>query len=393
MGDKMENLIKNYKQVQEKLKKIVSLGKIKREEPIGYTTFGFPIEHYSLGEGKKHIILEAGIHGCEIITVDFLLQLMEEMSDGKDTQKWNTKEYKFHFFPLMNPEGYIISTSAIQALFPKDADFMTLEKICKNYYIKYRQDDLDSKKVMQEINEIEQEEERMQSLALMRRQLKYYQEIFKEIDYTCIPDEYQELKENIKKIYEENKIPKGSLQIWSSNGNGVDLEENCEENKRYYLTKEEYAKLRYENININQVGPIGCPNKNKKEFELEPENKAIYQFIQELQKQEGTIIYISYHSTGGLIYYRSHCEKQKKQEFNRKLALGYQEKTDYTIMEEEKENCNEVIMRNLVDGHIKIELSPMGGNPIGPYGDIKGNYLPTIQKNIEALKYMLEKIF
>ena len=197
----------------------------------------------------------------------------------------------------------------------------------------------------------------------------------------------------IKKIYEENKIPKGSLQIWSSNGNGVDLEENCEENKRYYLTKEEYAKLRYENININQVGPIGCPNKNKKEFELEPENKAIYQFIQELQKQEGTIIYISYHSTGGLIYYRSHCEKQKKQEFNRKLALDYQEKTDYTMMEEEKENCNEAIMRNLVDGHIKIELSPMGGNPIGPYGDIKGNYLPTIQKNIEALKYILEKIF
>ena len=75
------------------------------------------------------------------------------------------------------------------------------------------------------------------------------------------------------------------------------------------------------------------------------------------------------------------------------MALDYQEKTDYTMMEEEKENCNEAIMRNLVDGHIKIELSPMGGNPIGPYGDIKGNYLPTIQKNIEALKYMLEKIF
>lgn len=131
MGDKMENLIKNYKQVQEKLKKIVSLEKVKKEEPIGYTTFGFPIEHYSLGEGKKHIILEAGVHGCEIITVDFLLQLMEEMSNGKDDKKWNTKEYKFHFFPLMNPEGYIISTSAIQALFPKDADFMTLEKFVK----------------------------------------------------------------------------------------------------------------------------------------------------------------------------------------------------------------------------------------------------------------------
>ena len=39
-----------------------------------------------------------------------------------------------------------------------------------------------------------------------------------------------------------------------------------------------------------------------------------------------------------------------------------------------------------------IELSPMGGNPIGPYGDKKGNYNKTIESNIKAFKSSM-KIF
>ena len=39
-----------------------------------------------------------------------------------------------------------------------------------------------------------------------------------------------------------------------------------------------------------------------------------------------------------------------------------------------------------------IELSPMGGNPIGPYGDKKGNYKKTIESNIKAFKSSM-KVF
>ena len=32
----------------------------------------------------------------------------------------------------------------------------------------------------------------------------------------------------------------------------------------------------------------------------------------------------------------------------------------------------------------------MGGNPIGPYGDIKGNYTNAIKSNLDAIKYTLQ---
>ncbi len=37
-----------------------------------------------------------------------------------------------------------------------------------------------------------------------------------------------------------------------------------------------------------------------------------------------------------------------------------------------------------------IELSPMGGNPIGPYGDINGNYKNVMSSNMYAVKELLE---
>lgn len=37
-----------------------------------------------------------------------------------------------------------------------------------------------------------------------------------------------------------------------------------------------------------------------------------------------------------------------------------------------------------------IELSAMGGNPIGPYGDIKGNYKNVMESNTVAVKQLLE---
>lgn len=39
-----------------------------------------------------------------------------------------------------------------------------------------------------------------------------------------------------------------------------------------------------------------------------------------------------------------------------------------------------------------LELSKMGGNPIAPYGDKKGNYTLTMKANMSAANRMLQTI-
>ena len=56
----MDNKILDYEQVIKKLKSLVNNSTlIKKEEPIGYTTYNLPILHYTVGTGKNHIVLSA----------------------------------------------------------------------------------------------------------------------------------------------------------------------------------------------------------------------------------------------------------------------------------------------------------------------------------------------
>lgn len=393
-GKNMEQLIKDYEQIQEELREIErNCNIVKKREPIGYTQTGLPIVHYTIGEGNNHIVVEAGMHGCEIISVDFVLQLMNEIGKEKSIfSSFDFSKYQIHFLPLINPEGYIIATSAIKKILTKEMNQKEVEKICKSYYIRYRQDDIDSKKVMKEIDEIEDNIQREEAIIHLRKGIKYYQEMFQYIDETCIPDLYKELRDKVKKICENNDIPAGCLQIWSANGNGIDLAQNCKENQQM---EEEYGELRYNNINQGKPGPIGCSSKEKEKFELEKENIALYQFVEEIEKKKENRIcaYFSYHSTGGMIFYRTSEEKESKEEYNEKLAIEYAKETGYSLVEKvRKAECNEIKMRKKVQGHLLIELSQMGGNPISPYGDLENNYYPTIEKNIKAVRKVFNKI-
>lgn len=47
------------------------------------------------------------------------------------------------------------------------------------------------------------------------------------------------------------------------------------------------------------------------------------------------------------------------------------------------------IFRLTFPNDLLIELSGMGGNPIGPYGDIAGNYTNAINSNLDAINYTL----
>ena len=57
-----------------------------------------------------------------------------------------------------------------------------------------------------------------------------------------------------------------------------------------------------------------------------------------------------------------------------------------------KRTCTNDSFRIMYPVDLLIELSPMGGNPIGPYGDKDGNYRRTMESNIKAFKSSM-KVF
>lgn len=51
-----------------------------KQQDLGKSRCGFPIEHYTIGNGPKHIVYMGGAHGNEIISVDFVTQLMNNIA-------------------------------------------------------------------------------------------------------------------------------------------------------------------------------------------------------------------------------------------------------------------------------------------------------------------------
>ena len=98
------------------------------------------------------------------------------MSDiNNNPQNWNSilKEFRLHLIPMLNPEGYLISSYAIRKLIPREMSQEEAEKIAKKYYIAYKNDDINEN--------IEKEHLKM----------------FENIDYTCIPNEYENIKNEL----------------------------------------------------------------------------------------------------------------------------------------------------------------------------------------------------
>jgi len=411
----MENKILDYDQVLKKLKEIESKSiLIKKENPIGYTTYNLPILHYTVGSGKNHIVLAGSQHGCEIITTDFLLKVMEKISErDKRFGFLRNNAYTLHFLPMLNPEGYLISTSAIRKLLPRDIPDDEAQEIYKDYLAQYRQDDGDCR-------------------LKLNTKIKRHQQYFGHIDPDLIlRNRFWNVQRSLIKLYKENGIPEGTLAIWHSNGNGIDLNQNMPYNPKIQAMKEGrklFSLFRYDNIETTKPGPIGCPMRGE-EFKYEPENEALLRFLFSLKNDKNINLcaFLNYHSTGGLIYHKpcfdlrdsgideqnlfgedlgidtSKDEMQGNQRvavmehlnleaiYNRKISQLYSSKTSYRIMETKPElNCFNDLLRVCIPGDILIELSRNSGNPLGPY--VKEEYDRMLEDNINALTYTLHKI-
>ena len=74
----------SYKEVNERLERLVNNPHnkiaIKKEYPLGFTSFNLPMEHYTIGNGPKHIVVTGSYHAAEIITTTFVVRLMEELA-------------------------------------------------------------------------------------------------------------------------------------------------------------------------------------------------------------------------------------------------------------------------------------------------------------------------
>lgn len=370
----MENInlrILDYFDVLDEIKRITNNNLFEKHDGARTDLDNIEIPYYTLGKGSNHIVIVGATHGSEIITTDFVLRLMEEISlkQGVFSDIDLENNYTLHFLPLFNPEGYIISTSAIRTLIKKDFSEERIEEICKKYFLCYREDDIFSKNNPRNFS------------------LKLHQKMFKHVTYEVIPEKFANLRESVKKIYSDSRVPLGSLIIHRGNGHGEETNRILKNEKNDFSFGH-----RYNNINLNIPGPLGvCPKSPL------IQNVFLEELIDKLYKEKKFIGMLNFHSTGGMIFSRG----TKFDYINEILMKEYQLYTmcetsfgkmkGYKIMDSLGNSYFDEYLRFKYPACLLIELSYMGGNPLGPYGDKVNNYIPTIENNLIAVKHFLKK--
>lgn len=331
---------------------------VKENEPLNYTENAkLPIRYFTLGNGNKHIVVTAAWHSNEIITTSFVIELMQYLVNNN----YQFNNLKIHFIPILNPEGYLINTSAIKRKLPSK----NITNYCYEYYKNFKYDALNP-----------------------NNKIKLHQLMFEDIDYTCIDNEYFILRDKVQEILSNHS--KGSIIDWASNGNGIDLNSNTV-NK--LVSQNEYNKqATYNNIRLDIPSPIGYPGNNKdNNFTQEIEILSLTTLLESLK--DNIYGYFNYHSIGGIIYNRPESNDNFITLYNYLLSKYYQTYTNYKVIRNKSNIITSVndTLRIKYLGNLLIELSPMMGNPIGVYGDIN-NYNNTINSNIKSFIYTLSSI-
>ena len=383
--------ILDYYDVLNEIKRITKNKLFKKQQSVKTIHDNIEIPYYTLGNGDNHIVVVGGTHGSEIISTDFVLRLMDTISNKKgiysDIDLESENGFTFHFIPMHNPEGYIISTSAIRTLITKDSTEQEIEMISKKYFLNYRQDDINVKNNPED------------------RSHKLHQIMFKDATYECIPEEFKELRQSVKNIYSNELIPKGSIVVHRGNGLGEETNRSRLAKNLSSFEEKQFYDNRYNNIDRTIPGPLGIIPKT----EL-IENTFLKQLIEQLFKQKKFTGALLYHGTGGMIYSKisndeeeffdeiNNTYEKEKYSFsviNRILTRQYHEDTKYITPDGNAKPGYKMIQKpNLADfdewlrllypAILLIELSYMGGNPIGPYGDKVNNYIPTMEHNLIA---------
>lgn len=341
-------------------------GIITEREPIGWTANEkLPIRHFTLGSGPKQVVVAGSQHANEIITVTFVLNLMSYLVKNNIV----FEDLTIHFIPILNPEGYVVISSAIKEKLGKNATDNEITKFCFDYYKAYREDTRNKES-----------------------SIKQHQKLFEDINEKSIK-EYSILKDSVGEILIPH--PKGSIIDWASNGSGIDLNSNTKENIKEPKT---YNKsLAYNNLRVDIPSPIGHPGNNQsKNFTQEVEVISLQQLLDKLKNS--CTLFLNYHSVGGLIYQRPENDDKFITSYNYILSKFYQENTiknasKYDIVKGQSGRAISVNdqLRQKYPGNILVELSPMGGNPIGPFGD-PNNIKNTIESNIYSFIYTMSNL-
>lgn len=341
-------------------------GIITEREPIGWTANEkLPIRHFTLGSGPKQVVVTGGQHANEIITVTFIIELMNYLSKNNIV----FEDLTIHFIPMLNPEGYVVISSAIKEKLGKNSTDSEKIRFCFDYYKAFRNDTINKD-----------------------NPFKQHQKLFEEINSSSIRG-HNILKDAVGEILIPH--PKGSIIDWASNGNGIDLNSNTAVNIK--KDKELNKSAAYNNLRLDIPSPIGHPGNNQsKNFTQEVEVISLQQLLDKLKNS--CTMFLNYHSVGGLIYQRPENDDKFITSYNYILSKFYQENTiknasKYDIVKGQSGRAISVNdqLRQKYPGNILVELSPMGGNPIGPFGD-PNNIKNTIESNIYSFIYTMSNL-
>jgi len=322
------------------------------------------------GNGNKDVILIAATHGCELVTITFLLEFIYTIinENGKYLD-----EYSFHIIPILNPEGYIISSSNVIPNI-KNMDLISLQDYSKKYVKLYDQDDLNAEKGLK------------------------CEKLYKQLMTTSSENiSYSNLRCNVEKILTECKLDNKVLPIWSSNGIGIDINANSIhefKNMKELKDKNKYGKLRYNDIPVDIPSPHGYPGDEIFDKRC-PENIALYNFVNKIYNNKNLKLFISYHSTGAEIYGYPNIKLTTKNQFDT-ITNGlkyYSKLTNYTPINENVKygvmDYYRISLENTVT--LTVELSKLNGNPIGPFSNIQSLNKEFID-NINSIFYTLDCI-
>lgn len=129
-----------YKKRIEDLLKNPELSKLGlHKKTLCKTEYGYNLDCLSVGYGKYELFIVAGSHGSEIITTDFVIQLINNLPF---IETFDPNLFKINIIPIQNPEGYDISTNTLKSI----PDQIFQEKSYE-YYLRYRTDSLITKAI------------------------------------------------------------------------------------------------------------------------------------------------------------------------------------------------------------------------------------------------------
>ena len=354
---------------------------IKKEKPIGYTYFGYPIDHFVYGHGKYHVIITGGTHSSELISNVFVIRFMEKLCNKEIDI--DDDLYTIHFIPIVNPEGTIIVTSAIRSLIPRNVS----DEEEQTYFLTYYRNSYIEGEYANKYGD---------------RNYKLQQMMFRHATFDILDDKYKPLKDYLRKLFKENNLPKGCMINWSSNGRGVDLNSNIESSSfidRVESGEKIYANFHLNNIRRDKLGPLGCPYLKK--GEIEKENEALLKFYEKIKNNYDYIGSFIYHSCGNIVYYLGSDKKEnpwvqlnlKDIENNYNVAKVYADKTGYKLDGLEIYTTMDSKLKSLFPVTLLVELGGVRATPlsqfmdydIGPSDKFKRVYSNIINDNALAI--------